>query len=172
MVPLTVLSVMVSHKRKVLVKLIQSRDLYNRIYTPTIRRHTGSVHPPAAWRVSRVSDWADRMNSNRLQLSANNTDILWCTSRSIEPWYTSSRRQRQLPGNEHTAGNHHVSPFTSVRNLAIYIDTDLSMESYILAYRSPWPIHADTYHPAALLFYVGEEASVGLSHSDMSLRRS
>ena len=76
---------------------------------------------------SRMSDWisvvADWMSSNRLQLNATKTEILWCTS---------SRRQHQLPVTQLTVGNHQVTPVTSVRNLGIYMDSDLSMRTHVI----------------------------------------
>ena len=50
-------------------------------------------------------------------------DILWCTS---------SRRQYQLPTNQLTVGNDQVTPVSSVRNLGIYMDADLSMRTHVL----------------------------------------
>jgi len=73
---------------------------------------------------SRMSDWisvvADWMSSNRLQLNATKTEILWCTS---------SRRQHQLPVTQLTVDNDQVTPVTSVRKLGIYMDSDLSMRT-------------------------------------------
>ena len=69
---------------------------------------------------SAVADW---MSSNRLQLNATKTEIFWCTS---------SRRQHQLPTNQLTVGNDQVTPVTSVRNLGIYLDADLSMRTHVL----------------------------------------
>ena len=80
---------------------------------------------------SAVADW---MISNRLQLNATKTEILWCTS---------SRRQHQLPTSHFTVGNDQVTPVTSVSNLGIYVDADLSM-----------PTHVSELLLAALLFCV------------------
>ena len=69
---------------------------------------------------SAVADW---MSSNRLQLNATKTEILWCTS---------PRRQHQLPTSQLTVGNDQVTPVTSVRNLGIYVDADLSMRTHVI----------------------------------------
>ena len=68
---------------------------------------------------SAVADW---MSSNRLQLNATKTEILWYIG-------LSSSRQWQLPTNQLTVGNDQVTPVTSVRNLGIYMDADLSMRT-------------------------------------------
>ena len=63
------------------------------------------------------------MSSNRLHLNATKTEIFW---------YTSSHRQHQLLTNQLTVGNDQVTPVTSVRNLGIYLDADLSMRTHVL----------------------------------------
>jgi len=60
-----------------------------------------------------VSNW---MRSNRLQLNADKTEVLWCTT---------GRRQRQLPTTALSIDGVQVSPVTSVRNLGTIIDADL-----------------------------------------------
>jgi hypothetical protein len=62
------------------------------------------------------------MRSNRLQLNADKTDLIWCTS---------SRRQHQLPTGSLRLGGHDVIPSSSVRNLGVYIDADLSFRRHI-----------------------------------------
>jgi len=70
--------------------------------------------------ISSVADW---MSSNRLQLNATKMKILWCTS---------SRRQHQLPVSQLTVGNDQVTPVTSVCNLGIYMDADLSVRTHVI----------------------------------------
>jgi len=69
---------------------------------------------------SAVADW---VSSNRLQLNAAKTEILWCTS---------CRRQHQLPTSQLTVGNDQLTSVTSVRNLGIYVDVDLSMRTHVI----------------------------------------
>jgi len=60
-----------------------------------------------------VCEW---MRANRLQLNTAKTEILWCVT---------SRRQHQIPTTAVRVGASTVAPTTSVRNLGIYIDSDL-----------------------------------------------
>jgi len=66
----------------------------------------------------RVDDIAAWMLANRLQLNTAKTDLLWCAT---------SRRPHQLPTSALMIGCDLVSPSTSVRDLGIYFDVDLSM---------------------------------------------
>jgi len=63
------------------------------------------------------------MSSNRVQLNTSITEVLW---------YTSGRRQHQLPTVRLVVGNDTVPPLSSVRNLGIYVDADLSMRTHVL----------------------------------------
>ena len=51
------------------------------------------------------------MSSNRLQLNANKTEMLWCAT---------TRRQSQLPTSPFRVCNDYVTPSTAVRDLGIY----------------------------------------------------
>ena len=62
------------------------------------------------------------MRSNRLQLHATKVDVLWCSS---------ARRQQQIPCTQITVGAATVLPVRSVRDLGIYIDSDLSMLTHV-----------------------------------------
>ena len=62
------------------------------------------------------------MRSNRLQLNAAKTEVLWCSS---------ARRQHQIPDVPLIVGADAVTPVRSVRNLGIYMDSDVSMRTHV-----------------------------------------
>jgi len=62
------------------------------------------------------------MASNRLQLNASKTEIMW---------YSSVRRQSQRPTSQFRVCNDLVTPSTVVRDLGIYLDCDVSMCSQV-----------------------------------------
>jgi len=62
------------------------------------------------------------LSSNRLQLNSDKTEGLWCTT---------GRWQHQLPTTALSIDGVQVSPVTSVRNLGIFIDSDLVMRSHV-----------------------------------------
>ena len=62
------------------------------------------------------------MRSNRLQLNTAKTEVLWCAS---------ARRQHQFPDDPLTVGTDLVPPVRSVRDLGIYLDSDLMMRTHV-----------------------------------------
>ena len=66
-----------------------------------------------------VSDW---MLSNCLQLNMDKTKFMWCAT---------SRRQHHLPTTNIKVGSTPVTPSTSVRDLGIFIDSDLVMRMHV-----------------------------------------
>jgi len=62
------------------------------------------------------------MRSNRLQLNVDKTDLIW---------FTTSRRQHQLPIGGMVIGGHDITPKLSVRNLGVIFDADLSMSRHV-----------------------------------------
>jgi Reverse transcriptase (RNA-dependent DNA polymerase) len=64
-----------------------------------------------------VSSW---MQSNRLQLNADKTEVHWCAT---------GRRQHQLPTATFSIDGVPVVPVSSVRNLGVFIDADLVMRT-------------------------------------------
>ena len=62
------------------------------------------------------------MRSNRLQLNAEKTEVMWCAS---------ARRQSQLPRCPITVGGASVVPVSVVRDLGVYIDSDLGAASHV-----------------------------------------
>ena len=69
-----------------------------------------------------VSDVATWMRSNRLQLNAAKTEVLWCLS---------VRRKHQIPITPVMVGTTAVTPVRTVRNLGIYIDSGLTMRAHV-----------------------------------------
>jgi hypothetical protein len=63
------------------------------------------------------------MRSNRLQLNTSKTEILWCAT---------GRRQHQVPTDDVRVGSDLVTPVSSVRNLGIYVDSDVSMRTHVI----------------------------------------
>jgi len=66
-----------------------------------------------------VGEW---MLSNRLQLNADKTEVIWCTS---------PNRQHQILSVPFAVGTDVIAPVSSVRDLGIYIDSDLSMRTHV-----------------------------------------
>jgi len=80
---------------------------------------TDSLRKRVADCVAAVADW---MRSNRLQLNASKTEVLWCAS---------ARRQSQLLSDLLAVGSDLVSPVSCVRDLGIFIDADLTMRTQV-----------------------------------------
>jgi len=112
-----------------LLQLIRANGLESHLYADGTQWSYGFRHPhPAACLVlqSRVSlcisDVAEWMRSNRLQLNADKTKIIWCTS---------SRRQHQIPTAPFVIGADVITPVSSVTHLGIHLDSDFSMQTHI-----------------------------------------
>jgi len=88
--------------------------------TQVYGRCTPSAIPDLQQRLSacidEVHSW---MQSNRLQLNVNKSELLWCAT---------ARRQHQLPTCPIRIGPDTITLSTAVRDLGIYIDSDLSMQ--------------------------------------------
>jgi len=92
-----------------------------------IRRHNGHFSPSAILDLQqRLSACVDEvhswMQSNRLQLNTNTSELLWCAT---------ARRQYQLPRCPFRIGPDTFIPSTAVRDLGIYIDSDLSIQTHV-----------------------------------------
>jgi len=78
-----------------------------------------------SWRVSNcVDDVTLWMRANRLQLNPSKMEVLWCSS---------GRRQHQIQTTAIRICSTFVQPATTVRNLGVFIDTDVSMKAHIAA---------------------------------------
>ena len=69
--------------------------------------------------IDEVHSW---MQYNRLQLNTNKSELLWCAI---------ARRRHQLPRCPFRIGPDTIIPSTAVRDLGIYIDSDLSMQVHV-----------------------------------------
>jgi len=69
-----------------------------------------------------IDDVAAWMLANRLQLNTGKIDLLWCAT---------ARRRHQLPTSALGIGSDFVNSSTSVRNLGIYFDADLSVRCHV-----------------------------------------
>ena len=84
--------------------------------------HTDGVAPLQDAVSTCVGDMSTWMRSNRLQLNTKKTEVLWCAS---------SRRQDQIPAVPLCIGTDNVMPVSSVRDLGVYLDADVSMTTHI-----------------------------------------
>ena len=69
--------------------------------------------------IDSVAEW---LRPNRLQLNAAKTEFLWSSS---------GRRVDQVPSTPIRAGTASISPASSVRNLGIYLESDISMTTHV-----------------------------------------
>jgi len=65
-----------------------------------------------------VASW---MQSNRLQLNSDKTEVLWC----------ATTRQHQLPRSPQLVDVTTIDPVQSVRDLGIIVDADLVMRTHV-----------------------------------------
>jgi len=91
--------------------------------TQVYGRCTSSAIPDLQQRLSasidEVHSW---IQSNWLQLNVNKSEQLWCAT---------ARRQHQLPTCPIRIRPYTITPLTAVRDLGIYIDSDLSMQTHV-----------------------------------------
>jgi hypothetical protein len=109
-----------------LIHLIERHSLHPHLYADDTQVY-GSCSPADVRQLqSRVSSYVDDiaswMQSNRLKLDTDKTEVLWCAT---------SRWQHQLPTTLTRIGNDLITSTTSVRDLGIYLDADLSMRSHV-----------------------------------------
>ena len=64
------------------------------------------------------------MRANRLQENPSKTEVLWCAS---------GRRQHQIPTSPVRTGSTYVLPVSSVRDLGVHMDSDVSLRTHVTA---------------------------------------
>jgi len=104
-----------------LIQLIERYDLSTHLYADDIQVY-GSCRPSSsAQLLDRMSecltDVATWMRSIRLQLNTTKSEVIWCSS---------TRRQHQIPQSSLVVGSDAVVPVRVVRDLGIYLDSDLT----------------------------------------------
>ena len=109
-----------------LIQLVECFELYPHLYADDTQIYgfcrlgvTDSLQKRVADCVTAVADW---MRSNRLQLNASKTEVLWCAS---------VRRQSQLPSNPLAVGSDLMLPVSCMHDLGILIDADLIMRTQV-----------------------------------------
>jgi hypothetical protein len=109
-----------------LLLLIKRHELNPHLYADDTQIYGSSSPGNTAELQERASTCIDEtglwMRSNGLQLNTAKTEVMWCSS---------GRRQHQIPTAAFRVGNDFVQPTTSVRDLGIYIDSDLSMSTHV-----------------------------------------
>jgi predicted DNA-binding protein len=109
-----------------LLRLIEQHGLHPHLYADDTQIY-GACAPSATHQLLQqiaacADDVALWMRSNRLQLNTAKTEVMWCAS---------SRRQHQIPQSTVRIGDDDVIPVTSVRDLGIFLDADVSMETHV-----------------------------------------
>jgi hypothetical protein len=109
-----------------LVRLIADHDLLVHLYADDTQTYGASSSSSVSQLQLRMSvcidDVVDWMASNRLQMNTAKTEVLWCSS---------ARRQHQLSTEPVRVGRDNVIPAASVRDLGIFIDSDVSMRTHV-----------------------------------------
>ena len=109
-----------------LVRLVEKHNLQPHLYADDTQVY-GACLPSATKQLQDkisacLAEIALWMRSNRLQLNTAKTEALWCSS---------GRRQHQIPTAAVQVGPDVVSPVRSVRDLGLYLDSDVSMKTHI-----------------------------------------
>jgi len=105
-----------------LIGLVEKRGFCPHLYaddTQVYGRCTPSVIVDLSACIDEVHSW---MQFNRLQLNINKSELLWCAT---------ARRQHQLARCPFRIGPDTIIPSTAVRDLGIYINSDLSMQRHV-----------------------------------------
>jgi len=110
-----------------LLGLIEGIDLHPHLYADDTQIYgfrapdeVSALQQRISTCVAQTSEW---IKVNRLQLNAAKSEQLWCS--------TSPRQQDRLPNIPLHVGCDIVQPVRCVRNLGIFIDSDVSMKTHI-----------------------------------------
>jgi len=110
------------------LQLIKRHQLHPHAYADDIQIYdfcrpleTVSLQDRISACIDDVSLW---MRTNGLQLNPSKTEVLWCSS---------PRRQHQIPSKPFRIGSTAISLVSSVRDLGVHIDSDLTMRSHVVA---------------------------------------
>src|SRR5258706_528395 len=100
-----------------MVKIVKTHGLLPHLYADDIQIY-GSCAPANTQLLEQcmsscIDEVALWMKSNRLQLNAAKTEIIWCGS---------ARRQHQVPTTTFKIGVDDIAPARSVRDLGVYLD--------------------------------------------------
>jgi len=109
-----------------LIDLIKGYGLNPHLYADDTQIQ-GSCRPGSANQLqctlsaclNEVSDW---MRSNRLQLNTTKSEILWCSA---------THQQNHLPSAAVRVKENYVLPSTTVRDLGVLIDSDVTMRCHV-----------------------------------------
>jgi Reverse transcriptase (RNA-dependent DNA polymerase) len=109
-----------------LLRLVERHGLQSHLYADDTQLY-GYCHPGATASlqdrmsacIGEVGLW---MRSNHLQLNTSKSEVMWCSS---------ARRQHQVPSVPLIVDQDAVMPVRSVRDLGIYVDSDLSMRTHV-----------------------------------------
>ena len=109
-----------------LIALVEKHDLSAHLYADDTQLY-GWCHPGAVDGLSTsvstcLADVSGWMRANRLCLNPDKTEVLWCTT---------NRRQHQLPTSALLVDGASVTPVKTVRDLGVFVDSDLGMRSQV-----------------------------------------
>ena len=110
------------------LQLIKRHRLQSHAYADDTQAY-GFCEPSATSDiVHRISSCVDDVTSwtmaNRLQLNHSKTEFLWCCS---------ARRQHQIPTDAVRIGEVAIQPVSSVRDLGVHIDADVTMRTHVIS---------------------------------------
>ena len=109
-----------------LIDIIESHGLCPHLYADDTQIQ-GSCRPGSVRQLQTtlsacLDDVADWMQANRLQLNTSKTEILWCST---------TRKRDSLPSAAVRVGADLVTPSSTVRDLGIAIDSDVTMRTHV-----------------------------------------
>ena len=109
-----------------LIEIIEKYGLRVHLYADDTQVYGFCPPSDVAGLTNRLSACIDEircwMTSNRLQLNTDKTEVLW---------FSTAKRQHQLPTIEVRIGTDPVAPSSAVRDLGVFLDGDLSMRTHV-----------------------------------------